>query len=54
MLYIPISIGSLILSLTKINYQTTNIVGYIGAFILSILGTLASIKLLFGIVKKKI
>ena len=53
MLYIPISIGSLILSLTKINYQTTNIVGYIGAFILSILGTLASIKLLFGIVKKE-
>lgn len=52
MMYIPISIGSLVLSLTKIDYEQTHLIGYFGAFILSLVGTLVSIRFLFKIVKK--
>lgn len=53
MMYIPVSVGSLILSLVKMNLDSVNIPSYLGALVLSFLGTLIAIRFLFKIVKKE-
>lgn len=53
MLYIPISVGSLILSFINMNLETVHIPSYLGAFIFSFLGTLMAIRFLFKIVKQE-
>lgn len=52
MMYIPISIASMILSLSDMDLSTTYVPGYIGAFIASLLGTYFALKIFFKLVKK--
>lgn len=52
MMYIPISIGSLILGIFDLDTATTFIPGYVGAFIMSLIGTYIAINLFFKLVKK--
>ena len=52
MMYIPISIGSLVLGLSDFNSATSFIPGYIGAFIMSLIGTYFAIHLFFKLVRK--
>lgn len=53
MMYIPVSLGSLVLSLAKMNFDTVSVPSYLGAFVLSFVGTFFAIRLLFKIVKKE-
>lgn len=52
MMYIPISIGSLVLGIADLNTATTYFPGYIGAFFMSLIGTYIAIQLFFKLVKK--
>lgn len=52
MMYIPISIASMILGISDIDSTNTYIPGYIIAFIASLIGTYFALKLFFKLVKK--
>ncbi|MFA6627022.1 MAG: undecaprenyl-diphosphate phosphatase [Bacilli bacterium] len=52
MMYLPISLASMILGMIDMNMTTTYWTGYIGAFFMSILGTYFALKLFFHLVKK--
>lgn len=52
MMYIPISIASMILGISQIDPTTTYIPGYIIAFIASLIGTYFALKIFFKLVKK--
>lgn len=52
MMYIPISVGSLILGIIDLDNSTTYFPGYIGAFFMSLIGTYIAINLFFKLIKK--
>lgn len=52
MMYLPVSIGSMILGVMDLDTSTIYIPGYIIAFITSLLGTYFALKLFFKLVKK--
>lgn len=52
MMYIPASLASLFLSLLDIQFNQIFILGYLGAFVVSLLGTFFAIKFFFKMVKK--
>jgi undecaprenyl-diphosphatase len=52
MMYIPISLASLLLGLLDFDASTTYIPGYLGAFVVSIFGTYYAIKYFFKLVQK--
>lgn len=52
MMYIPASLASLFLSLLDIQFEQIFILGYLGAFVVSLLGTFFAIKFFFKMVKK--
>lgn len=52
MMYIPVSIGSMILGIKDFDVANTYLLGYIGAFLMSIIGTYFAIKVFFKLVKK--
>jgi undecaprenyl-diphosphatase len=52
MMYIPISVGSLVLGIADLDAATTYIPGYIGAFVISGIATFIAINLFFKLVKK--
>ena len=53
MMYIPASLAALVLSLRDIQFQEIFVWGYIGAFIVSLLGTFFAIKFFFRMVRKE-
>lgn len=52
MMYIPISLASLVLGIKDFNATTSYIPGYIVAFVMSVVGTYFAIKWFFKLVKK--
>jgi len=52
MMYIPVSFASLLLGILDIDMEQTFFAGYIGAFLMSIIGTFLSIHFFFKLVRK--
>jgi undecaprenyl-diphosphatase len=52
LLYIPISLASMVLGLSDINVETTFVLGYVLAFLFAIITTYFAVKLLFRLVQK--
>lgn len=52
MMYLPISLASMVLGIVDLNPATTYWEGYLGAFVMSIFGTYFALRLFFHLVKK--
>ncbi len=52
MMYLPISLASMVLGIMELDASNTYWAGYIGAFIMSVLGTYVALKVFFHLVKK--